>query len=98
MNLYSKRWTEKMMCGETMTLRDLYPFATIKLKKARMRKKFEAHPERYVRPHIWTCYQFGGLAFNLVRSSMPTFPSLEPVRGEDLPTGELIYLDYRYTP
>ena len=91
-------WMIDFFLGKRMKVSDLYKFSKIKLKRKRMRKKFEKHYTRYLSEEVikvyWGCLM-SELASNTFKSvSGLNLPVVEPIDG--LPKGEIVYLDYEY--
>jgi hypothetical protein len=55
-NKLTTKWFEKITKGETINIADLYEFSKIKLKRSRMRKKFNKNYSRYVSNEIIETY------------------------------------------
>ena len=89
-------WLDKLQKEERISIKDLYQFSHIKLKKKRFRKKFDKNYGKYVSEEVYKAF-WGILIAQLASigtSSQLGFPIVEPV--EELPKGELFYLDYKY--
>lgn len=55
-NKLIQKWIEKTQRGEVINITDLYEFSNIKLKRSRMRKKFNKHYVKYVPKTIIETY------------------------------------------
>ena len=55
-NKLQEIWTNKLSKGEDISITDLYQFSKIKLKRSRMRKKFNKYYDKYVSKEIKDTY------------------------------------------
>lgn len=79
-----------------LDITSLYRYSTISLKRKRFRKKFNKNPQKYVSHRIWVSYSIQVSIVNSFGRVMDL--NLTPVENIDIPTGELIYSDYKYKP
>jgi len=90
-------WIAKISQGEALTVKDLYPFSKVSLKRKRMRKKFHKHYLRYVSNRTFQAWVGMTAVTPLVGSFQRIADfNLESEPGEPGPEGKLYYLDYEY--
>ena len=90
-------WFKKIQKGETINITDLYKFSKIKLKRSRIRKKFQKYYERYVSEEIKKIYWdilFSTPIVNSFKKQMDFKLDIESMEGT--PKVELCYIDYQY--
>ena len=90
-------WITKISRGETLTVKDLYPFSKVSLKRIRMRKKFDKNYPRYISDRTFQAW-VGITAVTPLAGSFQRIAefNLESVPGEPGSEGKLYYLDYQY--
>lgn len=96
-NKLTLKWLEKLQKGENINITDLYVFSKIKLKRNRMRKKFNKHYERYVSNEIMETYWsilFTSPLINTFKKQMDF--KLDIKSMNDIPNIKLIYPDFKY--
>ena len=88
-------WIDKITKGENITIKDLYRFSNVKLKRKRMRKKFHKYYERYIPKNIketyWGICMVSPLFNTFYLYSKLDFITMTPIK--DLPKGNLVYFD-----
>jgi len=98
-NKLTKIWLNKLQKNESLNIKDLYQFSKIKLKRKRIRKKFEKNYERYVSKEIketfWGCLFAHPLVGSLKKSMELELPNVEPM-SIDLPKCVLVYPEFKY--
>jgi hypothetical protein len=99
-NKLTQKWVEKLQKGETINITDLYEFSKVKLKRSRMRKKFNKYYDRYVSEEVKQTYWAIRFSTPLVGSfKKQLYFKLEDIKPmEGTPKIELIYSDYQYKP
>jgi len=90
-------WITKIYRGEALTVKDLYPFSKVSLKRRRMRKKFDKNYLRYISDRTFQAW-VGMAAVTPLAGSFQRIAefNLESDPGEPGAEGKLYYLDYQY--
>lgn len=91
-------WFEKLQTRQNISVKDLYQFSKISLKRKRLRKKFEKNYVTYLSKEVYETYWGCLFAYPLISSfaRIIDFPKIEPIDDDKLPKVNLVYLDYQY--
>lgn len=97
-NKLTSVWLGKLQNKQNISVKDLYQFSKISLKRKRFRKKFDKNYDRYVSKEIYDTYMGCVIAHPLASTfgKMIDLPTLEPINDLELPKIDLVYLDYQY--
>jgi len=95
-NKVTSIWFEKLRAKQNISVKDLYQFSKISLKKSRIRKKFEKNCEAYVSKKVYDAYIGYVINQTLLSALGKTidFSNVEPINR--LQKINLVFSDYQY--
>lgn len=92
-----QKWFEKLQNNESVNVTDLYEYTKIKLKRKRIRKKFDKYYYKYISDEINKLYSTITFSNSVVNTFKAQFDiELDDIQSLNKIPVELVYFDYQY--